>query len=132
MVTTHTDSRALQRVYSYPYDVVAMCALNPRLDSIFSTLSDLKKQYPDMHPSRMLIEVMTLHPELDTEAIVDDDGFPLRFQEANALDDYFFKVGVTELWRQAYGFPMENARVANGCYATNVGMFTFNLQTRPQ
>lgn len=125
------ESRALKHIYTYPYDVAAMCALNPRFDAIFDTLNELKQQYPSMHPSRMLLELMTLHPELDTDAVV-EGGFPIRFHEANALDDYFFDVGVTEFWRQAYGFPMENAKLAGTCYAVNVGMFTFNLESRPK
>lgn len=125
------QSQALDRVYMYPFDIAAMCALNPRFNSIFETINDLKQQFSNMHPSRMLLEVMALHPELDTEAQTEDE-FPLCFREANALDDYFFEVGETEFWRQAYGFPMDNTRIADGCYAVDVGMFTFKLRPRPK
>lgn len=122
---------SLQAVYRYPYDIAAMCALNPRFDQIFETLHNLKQTYPHMTPVQMLMEVMAMHPELDTEALV-EGGFPLSFDEANALDDYFFQVGKTEMWRQAYGFPLTNTNFVKDCYAVNVGMFTFNLSRHPQ
>lgn len=51
--------------------------------------------------------------------------FPLSFNEANALDHYFFRVGRTGFWRKAFGNPVVKCACAR-CPA-DVGMFTFNL-----
>lgn len=128
---THANSAALNPVYRYPYDVAAMRALNSSFRNIFDTINELKRQYPHMTATQMLHEVVTLHPELDTDAIV-DGGFPLCFQEANALDDYFFETGPTEFWREAYGFPLPNKKFAPRCFAVRVGMFTFVMNEIPE
>lgn len=131
VAATRSKSAALEPVYRYPYDVAAMCALNSRFRSIFDTMNELKRQYPHMTPTQMLHEVVTLHPELDTDAVV-EGGFPLCFQEANALDDYFFETGQTEFWREAYGFPLPNKQLAPRCFAVRVGMFTFVMNENPE
>ena len=131
MPRVRQPSRALNPVYSYPYDVAAMCAMNPRFYSIFQSINDLKLRYPHMSAEQMVQEVMTLHPELDTDAVV-DGGFPLCFEEAVALDDYFFETGKNEFWRQAYGFPLKNKQFTPNCYAVSVGMFTFSMNHVPE
>lgn len=58
-------------------------------------------------------------------------SFPLSFNEANALDHYFFKTGRTGLWRRAFGYPETGAARCNGVnavVAVNVGMFTFDFE----
>jgi hypothetical protein len=83
---------------------------NSELRKTFQVIEDFLEQHPCTDAPTVEREVRRVLPQLYAPG----GAFPLSFKEANMLDDYFFRVGKTGFWRQAYGCPEEGTRWMSG------------------
>lgn len=105
--------------------VAAMIRANLAMRDTFRVVEETLDAHPCTDAPTMERLLRSLLPEYYGK----NGEFPLSFPEANALDDYFFHVGKTSLWRRAYGFPTGGKLSTQpSVAAVDVGMFTFNLE----
>lgn len=128
MKKTCVCAECAEEAYRYPYNLGYMRAARPAMDATFlllqkeadklATLSPPPRDAHDQMRDAFLNRLYGRQPE----------EYALSFEEANALDDYFFGTGSNNAWRQAYNLPQEGQTLAHGhAAARNVGMFTFTL-----
>ena len=113
--------------------LVCMMRNNADLRKTFQVIEDFLDEHPCMDAPATERQLRRVLPHMYAPG----GTFPLSFKEASALDRYFFNVGKTGFWRQAYGYPEEGTkwvsrssgdeRVAIATRAENVGIFTFNV-----
>lgn len=107
-------------------DVACMLRQNEAMRKTFQVVEDTLDANPCVTAVAMERVLRAQLPQF----YGDSGTFPLSFPEANALDDYFFRVGRTHFWRKAYNYPEKgNLPTQARVRAMDVGMFTFNIES---
>lgn len=83
--------------------------------NVFKLIQTTMEENPAVERNELYRSVLAAFPT-DTE-----HKFVIDFHQANVIDNYFFGTGVTQYWREPYGFPIPDADTTG-----TIGIFTFN------
>jgi hypothetical protein len=87
--------------------------------AVFKLIENALAENPAIEKQDIYTKVFATFPN-------DAEGrFVIDFHQANVIDNYFFSTGVTQYWKEPYGFPSNGDNVFSNT-ACNVGIFTFN------